>query len=399
MQRDSVEGPRADRPVPPAPAGTPLAHILIVDDNAMNLMALRELLQGPGRILVPAASGDAAVQEVQRRDFALILLDAYMPGKDGFETARLIRQQDRTRHIPIIFLTGAFDDSVSMFRGYEAGAVDYIVKPVVPEVLKSKVAVFLEMYNNRVELMREIAERRQAEARLQQSQESLRALAARLRSVREEEQTRIAREIHDELGQSLTGLKMDLAWLAQHLPPSAKPLRGKTQEMSGLIDGTIQSVRRIASGLRPEVLDEGGLSAAIEWQVREFQKRTGIRCRITLPDQEPELERDQATAVFRILQEVLTNVARHAHATRVDVVMTAEPRALQLEVQDNGRGIADSERRSNKSLGLLGMRERALLIGGEVDIAGLKGAGTRVMLSVPRRSEEMGPTPGALEGN
>jgi signal transduction histidine kinase len=366
--------------------GVPPAHILIVDDNAMNLMALRELLRGAGRVLIPATSGEEAVQQVRRYDFALILLDAYMPVRDGFETARLIRQQDRTRHIPIIFLTGAFDDSVSMFRGYEAGAVDYIVKPVVPEVLKSKVAVFLEMHNNRVELEREIAERRQAEERLRQSQESLRALAAHLRSVREEEQTRIAREIHDELGQALTGLKMDLAWLTQHLPASAKPLRGKTQEMSGLIDGTIHSVRRIASGLRPEVLDEGGLSTAIEWQVKEFQKRTGIRCRITLPEQEPSLSQEQATAVFRILQEVLTNVARHAQATRVDVVMVADPGKLQLEVQDNGRGIAESERRSNKSLGLLGMRERALLINGEIDIAGLKGAGTRVMLSVPLAS-------------
>ena len=361
----------------------PPAHILVVDDNALNLMAMEELLVGPGRVLVPASSGDAAVREVRRRDFAVILLDAYMPGKDGFETARLIRQYERSRHTPIIFLTGAFDDSVSMFRGYEAGAVDYIVKPVVPEVLKSKVAVFLAMYNNSMELMREIAERREAERRVKQSRESLRALTARLQSVREEEQTRIAREIHDELGQALTGLKMDLAWLTQHLPPAAKSLAQKTAAMSGLIDNTIHSVRRIASGLRPEVLDEAGLGTAIEWQVREFQKRTGIRCRVMLPEQEPILERDQATTVFRILQEVLTNVARHANATRVDAELALLPHALQLEVQDNGRGITEDQMRSGKSLGLLGMRERALLIGAELDIAGVRGAGTRVTLSVP----------------
>ena len=361
----------------------PPAHILVVDDNALNLMAMEELLVGPGRVLVPASSGDAAVREVRRRDFAVILLDAYMPGRDGFETARLIRQYERSRHTPIIFLTGAFDDSVSMFRGYEAGAVDYIVKPVVPEVLKSKVAVFLTMYNNSMELMREIAERREAERRVKQSRESLRALTARLQSVREEEQTRIAREIHDELGQALTGLKMDLAWLTQHLPPAAKSLAQKTAAMSGLIDNTIHSVRRIASGLRPEVLDEAGLGTAIEWQVREFQKRTGIRCRVMLPEQEPILERDQATAVFRILQEVLTNVARHAHATRVDAELAVFPNELQLEVQDNGRGISEDQMRSGKSLGLLGMRERALLSGAELDIAGVRGAGTRVTLSVP----------------
>jgi signal transduction histidine kinase len=200
--------------------------------------------------------------------------------------------------------------------------------------------------------------------------------------VREEEQTRIAREIHDELGQALTGLKMDLAWLTQHLPPAAKSLAQKTAAMSSLIDNTIHSVRRIASGLRPEVLDEAGLGTAIEWQVREFQKRTGIRCRVMLPDQEPILERDQATMVFRILQEVLTNVARHANATRVDAELALLPNELQLEVQDNGRGITEDQMRSGKSLGLLGMRERALLIGAELDIAGVRGAGTRVTLSV-----------------
>ena len=362
------------------------AHILVVDDNAMNLMAMEELLLGPGRVLVPAGSGDAAVREVQRRDFAVILLDAYMPGKDGFETARLIRQCERSRHTPIIFLTGAFDDSVSMFRGYEAGAVDYIVKPVVPEVLKSKVAVFLAMHNNSMELMREIAERREAERRVSLSRQSLRDLTARLQSVREEEQTRIAREIHDELGQALTGLKMDVAWLAKNLPPAAKPLVQKTEAMSGLIDDTIHAVRRIASGLRPEVLDEAGLAAAIEWEIKEFQKRTGVRCRIKLPAQEPVLGREQATAVFRILQEALTNVIRHAHATRLVAELTVSANELQLEVQDNGRGITESELRSGKSLGLLGMRERALLIGAEIDIAGVKGAGTRVTLSLPLTS-------------
>jgi signal transduction histidine kinase len=176
---------------------------------------------------------------------------------------------------------------------------------------------------------------------------------------------------------------MDLTWLTQHLPPAARTLAQKTTAMSSLIDDTIHAVRRIASGLRPEVLDEAGLGTAIEWQVREFQKRTGTRCRTMLPEQEPVLERDQATAVFRILQEVLTNVARHANATRVDVELAVFPNELQLEIQDNGRGITENELRSGKSLGLLGMRERALLIGAELDIAGVRGAGTRVTLSVP----------------
>src|SRR5438309_12068756 len=183
-----------------------VASVLIVDDDKRNLMAMRELLQCLGQNLVLADSGEAALRCVLQDDFAVILLDARMPGIDGFETARLIRERQRSRHIPIIFVTAARDDLGSMFRGYEVGAVDYIVKPLIPEVLKSKIAVFIELYAKNAALVREIAEHEQTGTRLRESEENLRALTARLRSVREDEQIRIAREFHDELGQALTGL-------------------------------------------------------------------------------------------------------------------------------------------------------------------------------------------------
>jgi signal transduction histidine kinase len=313
----------------------------------------------------------------------VILLDANMPGIDGFETARMIRERERSRHTPIIFLTGAYEDSLSMFRGYEAGAVDYLVKPVVPEVLVSKIAVFVDLYRNNAILAQEIAERRLIEERLRESEENLRALATHLQSVREEEQTRIAREIHDELGQSLTGLKMDLGWLAKRLPAGQKGLANKVEAMSSLIDDTIHSVRRIATGLRPEVLDEVGLAAAVAWQAREFQKRTGIRCRFALPPEAPEPDPERATALFRIYQEVLTNVARHANATRVDIDLKVNAGTLVLEVKDNGKGIAPAQIENTKSLGILGMRERAMLFEGKIDIDGAPGKGTRVSVSIP----------------
>ena len=359
------------------------ASILIVDDESRNLMAMQELLRPTGYHLVPAKSGEEALRQVLRLDFAVILLDANMPGLDGFETARMIRDRERSRHTPIIFLTGAYEDSVSMFRGYEAGAVDYLVKPVTPEVLKSKISVFVDLYRNSRMLAREIEERRLIEDRLRESEENLRALATHLQSVREEEQTRIAREIHDELGQSLTGLKMDLTWVAKRLPGGQKSLDKKLQAMSGLIDDTIQSVRRIATGLRPEVLDEVGLAAAIAWQAREFQKRTGIRCKFDMPTEAPEPDQERATALFRIYQEVLTNVARHAQATRVDIALKVNAGTLLLEVQDNGKGIADAQIENTKSLGILGMRERALLFEGKIDIDGAPGKGTRVSVSIP----------------
>ena len=359
------------------------ASILVVDDDPKSLQALKELLQGLAPNIVLANSGEAALRCVLKQDFAVILMDARMPGADGFATARLIREHPRSRYAPIIFVTGAYEDLRSMFRGYEAGAVDYILKPVVPEILKSKISVFVDLYCKNEVLTREIAERKRAEEDLKASQENLRALAARLQSVREEEWKRISREIHDELGQALTGLKMDLTWVAHRLPKQ-RALAQRTKSMFGLIDDTVQSVRKLASRLRPEVLDELGLAAAIGWQARDFQMRTGIRCKVSLPGDPPVLDQQRSTAAFRIFQELLTNVARHANATRVDVVMQADADGLTLVVEDNGKGIAEEEAVfSPKSLGLLGMRERMLPFGGNVEIKGRPGKGTRVTVSVP----------------
>jgi signal transduction histidine kinase len=360
------------------------ASILIVDDDQRNLVALQELLRGLGQNLVLANSGEKALRCVLKGDFAVILLDVRMPGVDGFETARLIRERERSRHTPIIFLTGAYEDVGSVLRGYEVGAVDYIVKPLNPEVLKSKISVFIELYAKNAALVSEIAGRKLTEERLQESEENLRALAARLQSVREEEEIRIAREVHDGLGQALTGLKMDLTWLASKLPGDQKPLAEKITSMFRLIDDTIHSIRKIASGLRPEVLDEAGLAAAIGWQAKEFQLRTGIRCKVDLPADSDGLDRERSTAVFRVFQEVLTNVARHANATRIDVRMRMDADTLTLEVLDNGKGIVATAVNSPKSLGLLGMRERVLPFDGTIEINGIRGKGTHVTVSVPQ---------------
>jgi signal transduction histidine kinase len=361
----------------------PRAAILAVDDDAKTLVALRELLAGDGQSIVVAASGEEALRCVLKQDFAVILLDARMPGVDGFETARMIRERERSRHTPILFLTGEYEDLASMFRGYEAGAVDYLVKPLIPEVLKSKISVFVELYNKNAVLLREIAERESAEQRLRASEENLRALAARLQSVREEERSRIAREIHDQLGQALTGLKMDLTWLGKKLPGGSRTLMAKVKSMFRLIDDTIRSVRKIASLLRPEVLDQLGLAAAIGWQAKDFQMRTGIRCRVNLPGETISMEAERSTAVFRVFQELLTNVARHAKATRVEISLRAESSDLVLEVQDNGKGMSEAELQSPRSLGLLGMRERAMLFGGKIEFSSGDTRGTRVAVRMP----------------
>jgi signal transduction histidine kinase len=357
--------------------------ILIVDDDRSNLMALQDVLQGLGQNLVLAKSGHEALRAVLKEDFAVILLDARMPGVDGFETARLIRDRPRSRHTPIIFITGAYEDVTSVFRGYEVGGVDYIVKPLDPRVLKSKVSVFVELHQKNTLLLKEIAEHKLTEHRLRESEENLRALAGRMHSVREEEQIRIAREVHDGLGQALTGLKMDLTWLAGKLKDQ-QPLLQKIGSMFALIDETIHSVRKIASGLRPELLDDAGLAAAIGWHARDFQQRTGIRCVVDMPQDTDGLDAERSTALFRVFQEVMTNVARHANATRVDILMRRDDATFTLEVRDNGKGIAPAAVQDPRSLGLLGMRERMLPFDGVIEIgAGGRGKGTRVVVSLP----------------
>jgi signal transduction histidine kinase len=379
---------RMDKPSPIDTAPESPASILIVDDDRGNLMALQDVLQGLGQNLVLAKSGHEALRCVLREDFAVILLDARMPGVDGFETARLIRERPRSRHTPIIFITGAYEDVGSVFRGYEVGGVDYIVKPLDPRVLKSKVAVFVDLHAKNTALLKEIAEHKLTEHRLRESEENLRALAARVQSVREEEQIRIAREVHDGLGQALTGLKMDLTWVGGKLKGDRGPLLKKIASMFELIDETIHSVRRIASGLRPELLDEAGLAAAIGWHARDFQQRTGIRCIFDAPPDTDGLGADRSTAVFRVFQEVLTNVARHANATRVDISMRHDDARFTLEVRDNGKGIAPAAVQDPRSLGLLGMRERVLPFDGRIEIGSEgRGKGTRVLVSLPNTGD------------
>ncbi len=226
-------------------------------------------------------------------------------------------------------------------------------------------------------------QRQQAEGELRDSHEQLRNLSSHLESVREEERTRLAREIHDELGQELTALKMDLSWVSKRLEPEQQQLSQKVGSMDNLVDETIRTVQRLSGELRPGLLDDLGLAAAIEWQTEEFQKRTGMACDVRLDLGETTLSHNQDTAIFRIYQETLTNVIRHARATRVSILLQTQDNRLVLEVTDNGRGITEEEAGGAKAFGLIGMRERVLALKGELAIHGRPGQGTTVTVTIP----------------
>jgi signal transduction histidine kinase len=229
----------------------------------------------------------------------------------------------------------------------------------------------------------DIHDRNLAEEALRKSREELRTLASHLHAAREDERTVLAREIHDELGGSLTALKMDLSLLPDRLAADHNLFLEKLNSMSQLIDTILAQVRAIATGLRPVALDELGLVAAVEWQAREFQTRSGIACEVHVPDEDIPLQRDRATAVFRILQEALANVARHAYASKVVLDLGSDGNHVTLMVRDDGKGIAASKIFERGSIGLLGMRERAMAFGGTLDINALPMRGTRVTVRIP----------------
>jgi PAS domain S-box-containing protein len=234
-----------------------------------------------------------------------------------------------------------------------------------------------------INLAFDITERRGAETELRASREQLRRLSARMHKIQEDERRRIAREMHDELGQLLTALRLDISLMQRDLglvPPGA--LEERMSAMIDLVDLTIRTVQRVATELRPGVLDDFGLRAAMEHEVAAFAERTGIEVTLSIRN-EGYVGSDCATALYRIVQEALTNVARHSGATRVDVRIEATEERVEAELRDNGRGITEAEVNSLSALGLVGVRERAYALGGNAFIEAMPGAGTRVLVSIP----------------
>jgi signal transduction histidine kinase len=227
-----------------------------------------------------------------------------------------------------------------------------------------------------------VLERKRAEEDAKHSHEQLRKLYHRLELVREEERTRMSREIHDELAQALTALKMEISLLDKKLDKNDSPLRSYTQMMLEILDTTIQAGKKLVMDLRPPILDDFGLQEAIEWQAIEFENRTGIQCDIDFGKNYLVLDKDRSTTLFRIFQETLTNVTRHAKADKVKISLKNGDGSVTLQVRDNGIGISKQQIANRRSLGLLGIRERALVWGGKVDIMGTPNKGTTVIINI-----------------
>ena len=242
-------------------------------------------------------------------------------------------------------------------------------------------------------ILRDVTERHRLEDELKRRQTELQSLSAQIQEARDDEKTLIARELHDELGQLLTALKMDLTWLSDHLPAGNSELAGKAGRMNETLDQTVVSVRRIAADLRPLMLDDLGLLDAAAWLVEDFSQRSGIHCDIQMPAADtalPDIDRSLANTTYRVLQESLTNVSRHARARNAWVALDINANAIRLEVEDDGRGIAPEDLVKIKSLGLKGMRERVLHAGGTLEIGRAPRGGTRICVRVPLHPKASG---------
>lgn len=279
-----------------------------------------------------------------------------------------------------------FNINMTRLRKEDHVIYDLVHRAKDKKLIPVEINSHLFLYNEKptvLSIARDITERKQAEEKLRRTSKLLRELATHIQSIREEERTMIAQEIHDELGQVLTALKIQVSLLANKLNKDQEPLKQKINSLAEMIDSSVESVQKISAKLRPGILDELGLIAAIEWQTEEFEKMTNINCSLVLPKEELNLEKDKSTAIFRIFQESLTNIARHSEATRVQLSLLNYQSNIYLEIQDNGKGITQEQIKDFKSLGIHGMEERALVFGGQVSIEGIAGKGTKVKVEIP----------------
>ncbi|MDQ7827155.1 MAG: response regulator [Candidatus Eremiobacteraeota bacterium] len=347
--------------------GSARKKILLVEDQKVTSKVEAYALEKMEYEVTIVISGEKAVEAIKTDpSIDLVLMDIELgEGIDGTEAARQILA---VRNLPLIFLTAhSGQEMVEKVRGITR--YGYVIKNSGDFVLRSSIEMTFELFD--------------AHANLERKKEELRILSSHLQKVREEERTLIAREIHDELGQTLTSLKMDLTWLRGKLPEEQKYLHSRTYLMLKDLSSAIDTVHRIFTGLRPFILDDFGITAAIIGHTGNWQALTGISCALSLSSEEIPLPCEVATALFRICQEALTNVARHSGATEVKVSLVEKESSIVLTIEDNGRGITEQQSKGPAALGIMGMKEHAYALGGEVNIHGAQGKGTTLEATFP----------------
>ncbi len=366
-------------------------NILIVDDEPNNLTALEAILDDPGYRLVRAESAEQALLALGAEEFALLILDIRMPGMTGFELARIIKGRKKTERVPIIFLTAFYNEYPQVLEGYGRGAVDYLQKPVNPAMLRSKVAVFVELHRNHNEvamanrtLLAEVIERRRTEEQLRELNLTLQAdiiererLEHEILEISEREQCRLGQDLHDGLGQELAGIALLGKVLANQLQEESHPLAKAAADIATYIRDTIESARRLSKGLYPVELSRYGLLIALEDLANQTTQRIGISCELRQSGNAPKMAKSAEIHIYRIVQECIGNAIRHGQADRIIIESVGGDRVHTFTVTDNGVGF---EKQAVKSgMGLHLMEYRARVIGAEIDVRKPAEGGCQVM--------------------
>jgi signal transduction histidine kinase len=354
-------------------------NILLVDDQPAKLLTYETALGELGQNLIKATSGMEALEQILKNDIALVLMDVCMPGMDGFETAEMIHQHPRFESIPIVFISGICITEMDRLRGYEHGAVDYVPVPAPPELLRAKVRTYIELHRKT---------------------RQLEALNAKITMLQEEERRRMARDLHDSVGQLLAAIAMNQSMLSTESDRLSDEVARCLIENIGMVEEVSRQIRTISYLLHPPMLDEAGLGPALRTYIDGFSKRSRIAMQLEITPDFGRLPDEVEISVFRLIQECLTNVHRHSGSSTAEIRLIRQQTSLRVEVEDAGKGIPSQNLAwsvSSPGVGFLGMRERLRILGGTLDIRS-SAAGTKVMAVIPlaalERAEDSSPLTG-----
>jgi signal transduction histidine kinase len=341
-------------------------NILMVDDQPGKLLSYEAMLGELGQNLIKAHSGMEALERLLKTDVAVVLMDVSMPGMDGFETAQMIHDHPRFQNTPIIFVSGIHVTDLDRLKGYQHGAVDYLSVPVVPELLRAKVKVFAELHRKT---------------------RQLEALNAQMTVLQDEERRRIARELHDSVGQLLAAISMNSAFVETESHKLSPEAARRVSENAVLVEDANKQIRTISHLLHPPLLDEVGLASALRWYVEGFSERSKIDAKLDIPQTFASLSKEMELSIFRVVQECLTNIHRHAGSPTAGIRIFQDDACLRVEIEDAGKGIPPEKQSTfglsaRTGVGLRGIRERLRQSGGTLQIHS-NGHGTRVTAILP----------------
>ena len=317
-------------------------NILMVDDQPGKLLTYEAMLGELGENLIKAHSGMEALEHLLKTDVAVVLMDVSMPGMDGFETAQMIHDHPRFQNTPIIFISGIHMTDLDRLKGYQHGAVDYVSVPVVPELLRAKVRVFAELHRKT---------------------QQLEMLNARITTLQDEERRHIARELHDSVGQLLAAISMNSAVVEAESHKLSPDAAKRLSENAAMVGEASKQIRTISHLLHPPLLDEAGLASALRWYVDGFSERSKIDTKLDIPREFAGLSKEMELAIFRVVQECLTNIHRHAGSPTAGIRITQDEACLRVEIEDAGKGIPPEKESAfgssaHTGVGIRGMRER-----------------------------------------